>query len=360
MRRWCDFMHDYNSQTWRVCVHRCKHARCGSGERVERDRKSVHPCHLARLVLAIFGSAVSEYQQPVIVPSKLSTFWCLGWEDHPEKWVLFTNVMVWSHSNCLWKEDWMSAVDTWIVLCAYGNWGPSHGNKKPEGERNSVTVVGWALIVSSAGRNTVQASLHVFTGNYLHFPHCHPAAVRICIPAHWSASRDVTDGTYDVCSLPVPFHLFPPRQERQTEERRHNTHRHRHINDVVRQTWGLWTHSRLCLRLHTRGLTHRGIRQALHHCQVANLEGEAGSSSCNKSQKALLCLSVSQFWCHWESTASDFTSFASPSWEKKEGKRCYILICITWLIWLSYGRCKIRRRRLLPETIRRFIICHHI
>lgn len=47
-------------------------------------------------------------------------------------------------------------------------------------------------------------------------------------------------------------------------------------------------------RAHTCGLTHHRIRQALHHCQVANLEGEAASCSCNKSQKALLCLSVSE------------------------------------------------------------------
>lgn len=95
------------------------------------------------------------------------------------------------------------------------------------------------------------------------------------------------------CLLPsTTLPPVSPRQERQTEERRRNTHRHRHTNDVVRQTWGLWTHSRLCLQVHTRRLTHRGIRQALHHCQVTNLEGEAASCSCNKSQKALLCLSV--------------------------------------------------------------------
>lgn len=48
----------------------------------------------------------------------------------------------------------------------------------------------------------------------------------------------------------------------------------------------------VCGRVRAHGRTHRRIRQALHHCQVANLEGEAASCRCNKSQKALLCLSV--------------------------------------------------------------------
>lgn len=39
MRRCCDFMHNYNSQ-WSERVDRCRRARCGSGERVERDQKS--------------------------------------------------------------------------------------------------------------------------------------------------------------------------------------------------------------------------------------------------------------------------------------------------------------------------------
>lgn len=111
-------------------------------------------------------------------------------------------------------------------------------------------------------------------------------------------------------SLNTPSTCFPTtpvRRDRRREsgvegergkrqEKRRNTHRRRHTNDVVRQPCSLWTHSQLCLRVrlcvHTCGLTHHCIRQALHHCQVANLEGEAASCSCNKSQKALLCLSV--------------------------------------------------------------------
>lgn len=218
-RRRCDFTHDYDAQRSSVCVDGCRHGiPWPAVAQVKRWREIIG--RASSSLSPGQAGAGNRWIRCQRIPTTYYLFlacFLVSRLRRPHRKMGFAQNVIWSHSNCLWGLD----VCGWHVNClvCLQQLGPSHGNKRPEGERNSVTVMGWAFIVSSAGRKTVQASLHVFTGNYLHVPHCHPSAERICIPAHWTASWDVTDGTYDVCSLLLPFHLFlHVRRDRQKKE----------------------------------------------------------------------------------------------------------------------------------------------
>lgn len=163
---------------------------------------------------------------------------------------------------------------------------------------------------------------------------------------------------YDVCSPRILFQPAPPRfPSRETDRKkawgegeRGKREKKGDIIHTDRDTLmmlsdslrTLWTHSQLCLRVrlcvHMCGLTHYCIRQALHHCQVANLEGEAASCSCNKSQKALLCLSVEEpFILTAERTNNirlNSVLFISPG-IKEDKQTGYVLLhlCVTWSIF---------------------------
>lgn len=178
MRRWRDFMRNYNSQTWSERVDRCRRACCGSGERLERDQKSPGQAGAGNIWIRHKWIATTNNHRSLLVSGV--------WVEKTTQKNGFCSQMLWFEviATASEKEDWMSAVDTWIVLCAYGNWGPHTAIRGLRGSEIAWQLwdehLSWALLGEILYEPVFMSSLGIiYTSPIVIQPQCVSASQHI-------------------------------------------------------------------------------------------------------------------------------------------------------------------------------------